>query len=160
MPDYRYQNRQQQGQRHGQSQQREEQRNSPVDRIKQKLQSFEATGLKNLSADDVVDISRKMGEFLKGLDLKTTQIRRFLDGVRKIDIQSNRGKDFKSDSVTLLKPKLAYAAGRDQRKIKPLMDVLEPAITGGAKSYEDFKRLIALIEGIIAYHRYYGGKDS
>jgi CRISPR-associated protein Csm2 len=58
-----------------------------------------------------------------------------------------------------MKPKLAYAVGRNQ-DIKPLMDVLEPAITAGTKSYDDFKKLVALIEGIVAYHRYHDGKDS
>jgi CRISPR-associated protein Csm2 len=39
------------------------------------------------------------------------------------------------------------------------MKVLDPAIDRGAKSYESFKKLLALIEGIVAYHRYYGGGD-
>lgn len=155
MPDFR--------QRYGQTQherQGGEQRESPVAEIKQKLQPYESTGLKNLPADELVNIADKMGKFLESLDLKTTQVRRFLDGVRKIDALSDKGKKFNKDSVILLKPKLAYAAGRDKERIGPLMDVLEPAITAGAKTYEDFKRLVALIEGIMAYHKYYGGKDT
>lgn len=151
---------------HGQREPRQENRadrrqeESPVQEVKQKIESYKTRGLKELSANELVEIADKMGKYLKLLDLKTTQVRRFLDGVRRIDVQSNKGKNFNSDLVVLLKPKLAYAAGRDREKIKPLMDVLEPAITAGAKTYEDFKKLIALIEGIIAYHRFYGGKDS
>ncbi len=155
MPDFR--------QRYGQPQhgkQGGEQRESPVSEIKQKLQPYKSTGLKNLPADELVNIADKMGKFLEYLDLKTTQVRRFLDGVRKIDALSDKGKKFNKDSVILLKPKLAYAAGRDKERIGPLMDVLEPAITAGAKTYEDFKRLVALIEGIMAYHKYYGGKET
>lgn len=162
MPDSRQQNRRQQDQRYGQTQHsggRGTQMESPVDEIKQKLQLFEAIGLNNLSADELVNIANKMGKYLKDIDLKTTQVRRFLDSVRKIDVQSNKGKNFNVDLVILLKPKLAYAAGREQRKIMPLMQVLEPAITA-TKTYDDFKRLIALVEGIIAYHRFHGGKDS
>ncbi|MGQ3684152.1 MAG: type III-A CRISPR-associated protein Csm2 [Candidatus Loosdrechtia sp.] len=156
MTDYRNRGRQDYGQRQGQTQQRD----AIVDEIKQKLKNFQSTGLKNLPADELVNIANKMGKHLENNGLKTTQIRRFLDGVRKIDVQSDKGRNFKSDLVVLLKPKLAYAAGRDPGKIMPLMQVLEPAITAGAKTYDDFKRLVALIEGIIAYHRFYGGRDS
>jgi len=151
MPDY--------GQRREQSQ-RGEKKESPVSVIRQKLEPYKSTGLKNLSADELVNIADEMGEYLKSLDLKTTQVRRFLDGVRKIDAVSDKGKKFSKDLVILLKPKLAYAAGRDKDKIGPLMQVLEPAITAGSRTYEDFKRLLALIEGIMAYHKYYGGRDT
>lgn len=148
MPDYREQSR-----RQGGSQE------SLVGDIQQKLRSFMAIGLSQLPADELVSIADKMGKHLKDEGLKTTQVRRFLDGVRKIDVQFDKGKKFNKDLVILLKPKLAYAAGRNQ-EIKPLMQVLEPAITAGSKTYMDFKRLLALIEGVIAYHRFYGGKDS
>jgi len=151
MPDY--------GQRREPSQ-RGEKKESPVSVIRQKLEPYKSTGLKNLSADELVNIADIMGEYLKSLDLKTTQVRRFLDGVRKIDAVSDKGKKFSKDLVILLKPKLAYAAGRDKDKIGPLMQVLEPAITAGSRTYEDFKRLLALIEGIMAYHKYYGGRDT
>lgn len=150
MPDSRDQNRQQRG----------PEKASPVEAIKQKIKTYETKGLKELPAEELIKIADEMGRYLKELDLKTTQIRRFLDGVRRIDVNSDKGKNFNPDLVILLKPKLAYAAGRDSKKIKPLMDVLEPAITAGAKSYADFKKLIALIEGIVAYHKFYGGKDS
>lgn len=157
MPEHRH---------HGQNPSRQENRDegrqneSPVQSIKREIEQYVTKGLKELPADKLIAIADKMGKHLKDLDLKTTQIRRFLDGVRRIDVQSDKGKNFSPDLVILLKPKLAYAAGRDMKRIKPLMDVLEPAITAGAKTYEDFKRLIALVEGIIAYHRFHGGRDS
>ncbi len=157
MPDNRQQSGQ--GQRHGHSSNPSQQsEDTTVRECKQKIEQFKSTGLKNLSGDDLVDISSKMGGHLSK-KLKTTQIRRFLDGIRKLDSEFDRGKNFNKDLVILMKPKLAYAVGRNQ-DIKPLMEVLEPAITAGAKSYSDFKKLVALIEGIVAYHRYHGGKDS
>jgi len=57
-----------------------------------------------------------------------------------------------------LRPKLAYLAGREH-KLKPLMEVLDPAIKAGAQSKENFQKLVYLIESIVAYHRFYGGKD-
>lgn len=58
--------------------------------------------------------------------------------------------------VVLLKPKLAYAAAR-QKAAKPLSEVMSAAIN---KVYttNDFKRLVQLIESIIAYHKAEGGK--
>jgi len=123
-----------------------------------KVQKFEGDGLAKLPANTLVEIADKLGKHLKDNGLKTTQIRRFLDGVRKLDIQFSKGKKFSEDQVVLLKPKLAYAAGR-HREVMPLMDVLQPAITAGSRSYSDFKRLLALIEAIVAYHKYHGGAD-
>ena len=60
-------------------------------------------------------------------------------------------------SIILLRPKLAYAAGREE-KIKPLMNVLDPAISPGP-SLRRISKLLRLIEGIIAYHRYHGGSN-
>jgi CRISPR-associated protein Csm2 len=126
--------------------------------IKQKLESLKTPGLSNISGEDLVNIASKMGEILKNGGLKTTQIRKFLDGMRKLDVQFNKGKDFNPDNVILLKPKLAYAAGRNS-EVKPLMDILDPAITAGGKTYKDFTRLLDLVEAIVAYHKFYGGSD-
>lgn len=148
MPEPRRQQRPQQG--HQQS-------NRLIEEIKRKIQEY--SELKNLPATELVSIADKMGKYLKDIGLKTNQIRRFFDGVRKIDVQFNRGRSFNRDNVILLKPKLAYAAGRQERTVKPLMEILDPAIDRAIDSYESFKRLLALIEGIVAYHKYYGGGD-
>lgn len=133
-------------------------KDSPVATIKQKLEGFKTKGLSEISAEELVKIAQEMGNHLKNRGLKTTQIRRFLDSVRKLDVQFNKGKNFTPDNIILLKPKLAYAAGRNS-EVKPLMDVLEPAISAGGKSYKDFKKLLSLIEAIVAYHKFYGGSD-
>ncbi|MCX7965289.1 MAG: type III-A CRISPR-associated protein Csm2 [Syntrophorhabdaceae bacterium] len=137
----------------------EESKGFSVTSIKQKLEAFKTKGLSEISADELVLIAQEMGNHLKNIGLKTTQIRRFLDGVRKLDVHFNKGKDFNPDNIILLKPKLAYAAGRNPNEVKPLMDVLEPAITAGSKSYKDFKKLLYLIESIVAYHKFFGGSD-
>lgn len=138
-------------------QQEHQQSNRLIEEIKRKIQEY--SELKNLPATELVSIADKMGKYLKDIGLKTNQIRRFFDGVRKIDVQFNRGRSFNRDNVILLKPKLAYAAGRQERTVKPLMEILDPAIDRAIDSYESFKRLLALIEGIVAYHKYYGGGD-
>ncbi len=149
MPDYRHQQRQQ-------NPQQREHRSTDVAGLKEKIKRYQR--LKDLQADELVSIAEELGRHLKNIGLKTSQIRRFLDGIRRIDVQFNKGRSFNRDSVILLKPKLAYVAGL-QESVKPLMEVLEPAITAGAESYESFKKLLALVEGVISYHKYYGGGD-
>ncbi len=133
--------------------------------------SRELTDLERVSIDRIVKIAEEVGFFLvKGkyakrnnsegsMGIKVNQIRRFLDAVRRIEARLKKG-DFEQikGSVILLRPKLAYAAGREE-KIKPLMNVLDPAIKSGAESRGNFEKLLRLIEGIIAYHRYHGGTN-
>ena len=141
--------------------------------------SHELANLESVSIDRIVEIADEVGFFLvKGkylknnkpdsMGIKVNQIRRFLDAVRRIEarLKESKSKESKSKEITeeikgsiiLLRPKLAYAAGREE-KIKPLMNVLDPAIKSGAESRENFEKLLRLIEGIIAYHRYHGGSN-
>ena len=57
----------------------------------------------------------------------------------------------------MLKPKLAYAAGR-QDEVKPLMTVLDPCMDR-VRSRDDFDRFAKFVESIVAYHKYHGGRD-
>jgi CRISPR-associated protein Csm2 len=123
--------------------------------------------LGSVDAETLIDVAQTLGGFLgrktrdnpEAIDLKMNQIRRFLDAVRKIESEMKaKSFDEVKDSVVLLRPKLAYAAGRE-RRVKPLMNVLDPAIKSGATSKENFNKLLRLIEGIIAYHRFYGGSN-
>jgi CRISPR-associated protein Csm2 len=81
-----------------------------------------------------------------------------LDAVRSAEAEFKQTKEFSEarESIIALRPKLAYAAGREER-VRPLMNVLNPAMKSGAQSPEKFKYLVRLIEGIIAYHKFYGG---
>lgn len=153
MPNGREQNRQQ----YGHQQQRQER--SGDNEIREIKKIFQVDNLENISAEKIVESANKMGKILKDIGLKTTQIRKFLDGVRRLDQSFEKGKNFNKNSVILLRPKLAYAAGRNKNTVGPLFEVLDPAIRAGSYSYQSFKNLLAFIEGIVAYHKFYGGKD-
>lgn len=120
--------------------------------------SEELKDLEKLAMDRLVEIAEETGRILSDEKLKMNQIRRFLDGVRRIESELKGKVDFRQiqDSIILLRPKLAYAAGRE-KKVKTLMAVLDPAIKSGAKSEKNFVKLLRLIEGIVAYHRFHGG---
>lgn len=129
--------------------------------------------LSKVDASALVGIAEKVGDYLvngryqegrdvRKVDLKMNQVRKFLDATRRIEakLKGIRNKRFEdvSDEIVLLRPKLAYAAGRE-KKVFPLVNVLDPAIKSGAKSQENFMKLLRLIEGIIAYHRFAGGSN-
>ena len=119
----------------------------------------EVRDLALIRMERLVEVARVVGEALCR-ELKMNQIRRFLDGVRRIESQL-KGKtpfDQLKDEIILLRPQLAYAVGRE-KKVKPLMDVLDPAISSGAQTRENFEKLLRLVEGIVAYHRFYGGTN-
>jgi CRISPR-associated protein Csm2 len=123
--------------------------------------------LRNYEIRDLVNQAKEFGEYLKDIDLKTNQIRKFLDALNRLKVLLAQDKEQKFSTieteVVLLKPKLAYAAARkeDDRRtnpVKPLSDVLSEAINK-VKDTEDFYRLVQLIESIIAYHKAAGGKN-
>jgi CRISPR-associated protein Csm2 len=75
-------------------------------------------------------------------------------------------KVYERDRLNLLRPKMAYIAGRHGHKdrgklvgaIVDLQEVLDEGIkrTSNEKEFENFKNFF---EAILAYHRYNKGKD-
>jgi CRISPR-associated protein Csm2 len=69
-------------------------------------------------------------------------------------------------NFTLLKPKLAYAAGRagNKDKIHELRPVLDQAIDAvkpnEAGAIDRMNTFVQFLEAILAYHKAYGGKDN
>lgn len=119
-------------------------------------------GFKSYPIRTLVEHAEKLGPYLKNQKLETNQIRKFLDAINRIKVQSiqSDGKrtpftEIEAD-IVLLKPKLAYAAAR-QSAVKPLSRVMSAAIDK-VESSEDFERLVQFIESIIAYHKSEGGR--
>jgi CRISPR-associated protein Csm2 len=85
--------------------------------------------------------------------LSTSQIRKIFDTILTMH-------EYDEKFLQLLRPKIAYIVGRHKKKIpiieefgKLIEDAIE--ITTG-KNFENFKNFV---EAIVAYHRYYGGKE-
>lgn len=96
--------------------------------------------------------------------IRTNQVRNFYSGVirikQKYEIEKKWTREIETQ-VQLLKPALAYAAGR-QNAVKPFKDFIEPQIESLLSSDNKEKALekfFVLIESFIAYHKFYGGKD-
>ena len=127
-----------------------------------KTQEQKNGSLKDYPIRDLVKHAQAFGPELKNQRLETNQIRKFLDAINRLKVKLAQDKDDQQifseieSEIVLLKPKLAYAAAR-QKAAKPLSDVMSTAIDH-VHSVEDFKRLVQLIESIIAYHKAEGGK--
>lgn len=128
-----------------------------ADEIREKIESKKGTLYDSLTADELVEYAEKMGKYLRAMYLKTAQIRKILDAVNKIKATTD-SKNFNREEIVLLKPKLAYSAGRQEQQVRPLMNVLTPCIDK-VYNYLDFKRFAQFLEAIIAYHKYYGGRE-
>ncbi|HBW57498.1 MAG TPA: type III-A CRISPR-associated protein Csm2 [Oscillatoriales bacterium UBA8482] len=122
-----------------------------------------SNGLKEYEIKQLVEDTESLGRKL-ARDLKTNQIRKFLDAVKRLKVQPEKNVDFNvaiKNGLQLLRPQLAYAAAKQPNVegIKDLRLVMEAAIKK-VNHPEDFTRFVQLIESIIAYHKVEGGRDQ
>lgn len=82
--------------------------------------------------------------------LSSSQIRNVLDRLQRM-----RTFDFRE--LQLLRPLLAYAAGRHRGKVMDLQKVSDRAICM-VKDNRQFVNFRNFFEAIVAYHRYHGGR--
>lgn len=95
----------------------------------------------------------------------TSQIRNIFAEVKRIEAQLVDDESWQREeaSILLLRPKIAYntarvtGSKRESRMIQ-LREVLEKGLQAIAGP-DDFKRFCRFFEGILAYHKVYGGKD-
>lgn len=109
------------------------------------------------SAELLNESAELLGLLLRAFDIKTSQIRRYLDSLRRIKAD-NSIESFNASSVLLQQVKIAYAAGRN-KDLDFLYEVMKSAITEGSKGYKCFEQLLRMVEAIVAYHKFYGGGD-
>lgn len=106
-------------------------------------------------------------------NLTTSKIRNILSLVNDIYSEVVNCKDEKlsqeiTDRIRYIKVRLAYEAGREDqqtgkdKKIKAFIVQTEliEAVDHIATSREKFIRYAKYLEALVAYHRYYGGKDN
>ena len=107
----------------------------------------------------LVEHAEEFGSYLEKNQLKTNQVRKFLDAVNRIKADLPEDGDFSKieTDIVMLKPKLAYAAAR-QSSVQALSKVMSAAIDQVC-SIEDFQRLVQFLESTIAYHKASGGRD-
>lgn len=127
--------------------------------------------------DNYVDQAQKVMEKLSktGNMVTTSQIRKFLTAVNTVSGKveqfknSGKGDTLPEDlqmQVKFLKVKLAYQIGRDKSSDGALVEKFEKSaglidkidsIKNSVQRYENFARYV---EALVAFHKFYGGKDN
>ena len=106
------------------------------------------------------------------IDLTTSQIRKFLTAVNrtanKVEIYRSQNPQAKSlpedmvGEIQYLQVQLVYQAGRE-RSVKEFIDKdhanLIARIKAIGNSFEKFEEFCRYVEALVAYHKFYGGKD-
>lgn len=111
------------------------------------------------SAKDMINFANDLAKEIG--DISTSQIRNAYGTVKKLEMQTLTEKSYRE--LLLLKPKLAYARGRIEKKkvdtFKKLEDTLCSAIDAvDIQHPETFKRFCQFFEAILAYHKVYERK--
>ncbi len=119
----------------------------------------------------IVDEAKKQAQTFKNDKLKTNQIRNFYSAIAQIrikfqekkskNLEGRTGYDAVKTDLIMLKPKLAYAAGRQAAVKANFYGFMTDAI----KAVEDSKdmdkamaKYFSLIESVVGYHKYFGDK--
>lgn len=120
--------------------------------------------LDQLKGIDLDQRARAAGETLVFDDrIKTHQLRNVFSAIEKIRSIYQQKKKYNDDLETLLvllKPKLAYAAGRQRSVRHHLFPFVENAIDavvdkGATDKDKAIGNFFALLESVVGYHKYY-----
>lgn len=124
-------------------------------------------------AENVINLLQrpnKRGDLV--IDLTTNQIRKFLAAVtitaNKVSIyrskhpQNKQLSDELADEIRYLQVKLVYQASRDKGVVKKFIKEakLLTLIKDIGNSIVKFEKFYRYVEALVAYHKYYGGKDA
>lgn len=125
--------------------------------------------LKDFETKDLVEYSEDLGKKFSGgkSEVKTSQLRNVFSDIKRIQLEWENNRDISNLQMRLqlLKPRLAYAAGKPSQKpkrkaINLLKTEVEKAIDGVLNSTDKEKaaeNFFKFIESVVAYHKYYGG---
>jgi CRISPR-associated protein Csm2 len=105
-------------------------------------------------------------KFVGRTAMTTSQIRNVFGEVKRIQAKAQGAEsfqDYKSDFY-LLRPKIAYAEAKvlsktQDSRIRDFRKIMEFAHKEVKDDKENFQRFVDFFEAILAYHKFYGGRD-
>jgi CRISPR-associated protein Csm2 len=121
------------------------------------------TNIIQMSPEEIVREAENVAIQLATKDkVKTGQIRNFYAGITRMRTDFLSGNSEKVHfQLVMLKPKLAYAAGR-QLAVKttfyPKMKDAVDGVLNASNQDEALKKFFMYVESIVAYHKFYGGE--
>jgi len=104
----------------------------------------------------IVEISEEIGKKispLEGGEVTMNQVRKVFRDLKRIQY-----KGYNTNKVQLLRPKLAYTQARHKKRGMDLLIDTMDFLIEKVNSEEMFNNIVDLFEGILAYHKKYGGK--
>jgi CRISPR-associated protein Csm2 len=113
---------------------------------------------------ETLDYAHQVGSYIARSKVTTSQIRNVYGELVRIKMASE--KQFQLHDILMLKPKMAYAVGRDksqskdglrvlQRNLDDAIDTISKAESTVQPQY--FKHFASFFEAILAYHKAEGG---
>lgn len=128
------------------------------------------TGMDTIDSEDLIALAEEKAQAFKADKLKTSQLRNFYSAVLQVRQEYERQQGAFTNKIktmlVLLKPKLAFAAGRQhavRKSFKPFMDAAINGVLNAPDTKIDKKsgkqraleNYLALIESVVAYHKFY-----
>lgn len=127
----------------------------PMNNLQETPEIIQSYITKDDTAEKMVKDAEELGNYLKENKVTTSQIRNAYGNMKKLQMfgWNNRTRR----EVLLLKPRLAYAAGRHGNGLTQLKKVMDSAIDA-VSDEASFQRFCQFFEAIVAYHKAAGGK--
>ncbi|MBM3436258.1 MAG: type III-A CRISPR-associated protein Csm2 [Bacteroidetes bacterium] len=108
--------------------------------------------------DEIKDlIERKNNKPVYRANLSTNQLRKFFGEMKRIQAMEFDKEGKWLSSFKMLKPKLAYAVGRERNKNPKIFDFYFELQHGidAVTTKDHFNTFVQLVEAIVAYHKYF-----
>lgn len=136
-----------------------------LDNYKEKIRNWIRNGINN---DEPINFADSFGKYIAKNNLTNSQIRNFFGELRRIQLLGYIDLTTQKSQKTaflMVKPKLAYAVQRHNNKgLRYFFEFFKIASDAVDKSNDQegakhFDNLMRLLEAILAYHRFHGGKE-
>ena len=120
--------------------------------------------------NDLVTFVEAAGQYMAPLSkfdkqkLSASQIRNVYGEMKRIQLKIKKDEDWKNSEpyqlFMLLKPKVAYAEGRNRTMGLTLFKKIFDSAWENVENVSSYNNFCNMIEAILAYHKAYGGKDN